>query len=238
MSEKGQIDIDPHGGESASVSGPLDEHMADSQPTMGHEERSLTQVEGSSVTSAVSEAPRSKSPVPKGRRSPPGAAPSKIPTRTSVMKRRSPTPPRSRITLEGEAAQTLQRTQDTAQSAAGQADAALQAARTAMLETAAVRKTVEDALAAHLQTSTSLSGQQIASLAHETSKEFQAALGEQRRLEQCLKEQREETAKLQQSLQQLHASRVTDAQAMEQNRAVAQATTSGRIDDLQASIQQ
>ena len=107
-----------------------------------------------------------------------------------------------------------------------------------MLETAAVRKTVEEALAAHLQTSTSLSGQQIASLAHETSKNFQAALGEQRRLEQSLKEQREETARLQQSLQQLHATRVADAQAMEQNRAVAQATTSGRIDDLQSSIQQ
>ena len=106
------------------------------------------------------------------------------------------------------------------------------------METAAVRKTVEDALAAHLQTSTSLSGQQIASLAHETSKEFQAALSEQRRLEHCLKEQREETVKLQHSLLQLQESRVTDAQAMEQNRAVAQATTSGRIDDLQASIQQ
>ena len=148
------------------------------------------------------------------------------------MKRRSPTPSRSRVTLTGEAAKTLQHTQDTAQSAAGQADAALQAARKAMLEMAAVRKTVEEALAIHLQTSTSLSGQQIASLAHETSKEFQAALGEQRRLEQSLKEQREETARLQQSLHQLHATRVADAQAQEQTRVVAQATTSGRIDDL------
>ena len=107
-----------------------------------------------------------------------------------------------------------------------------------MLETAAVRKTVEEALAAHLQTSTSLSGQQIASLAHETSKEFQAALGEQRRLQQSLQEQKEEMARLQQSLQQLHATSVADTKTMEQNRAVTEAITSGHIDDLQSSIQQ
>ena len=64
------------------------------------------------------------------------------------------------------------------------------------METVAVRKAVEGALAAHLQTSTTLSGQQITSLAQETSREFQAALGEQRRLEKNLQEQREETAKL------------------------------------------
>ena len=153
------------------------------------------------------------------------------------MKRRSPTPTRTRITLEGEAVQTLQRTQDTAQSAAGYVDAAMQEARKAMMETVAVRKAVEDALSAHLQTSTTLSGQQIASLAHETSKEFQAAMGEQRRLEKRLQEQQEETSKLHHSLRQLQISRATDSQALQQSRAVEQASTTGRIDDLKSSIQ-
>ena len=200
MSEKGQIGMDLHGEGSGSVTGPRDEHMAELQPTMGPQTTPLLQDVGSNVSGTVKEVQRPKSPVPKGRGSPPRTGPSRIPARPTVMKRRSVTLPRSRITLEGEAVQTLQQTQDTAHSAAGQADAALLAAWTAMLETAAVRKTVEDALAAHLRTSTSLSGQQIASLAHETSKEFQAALSEQRRLEQSLKEQREETSRLQQSL--------------------------------------
>ena len=88
------------------------------------------------------------------------------------MKRQGPTPPRSRSIFKDAAAHTLQMTQDTAQSVAGYADAAMQEARKVVMETVAVRKAVEEALAAHLQTSTSLSGQQIASLAHETLKEF------------------------------------------------------------------
>ena len=150
MSEKGQMGMDPHGGASESVTGPRDEHMAESQPALGPEGRQQPQDAGSSAVAHVGEAQRPRSPTPKGRRSPPGSAPLKIPTRTSVMKRRSVTPPCSRITLEGEATQTLQQMQDTAQSAVGQADAALQAARKAMLETTTMRKTVEEALAAHL----------------------------------------------------------------------------------------
>ena len=61
-------------------------------------------------------------------------------------------------------------------------DVAMQEVSKVMIEIVVMCKAMEDALAAHLQTSTILSGQQIASLVHEMSKEFQAAMGEQRRL--------------------------------------------------------
>ena len=70
MSEKGQIGMDPHGGASESVTGLRDEHMAESQPILGPEGRQQPQDAGSSTIVNVSEEQRSKSPVPKGRRTP------------------------------------------------------------------------------------------------------------------------------------------------------------------------
>ena len=123
---------------------------------------------------------------------------------------------------------TLQRTQATTQSAAGYADAAMQEAQKAMLEMASVRKAVEDTLSMHLQASTSLSGQQIAQLACETFAEFQAAIGEQKKLEQRLKEQHEETIRLRNELHQAHAAQSANVQALQHSRVTEQAMTTGR----------
>jgi hypothetical protein len=139
--------------------------------------------------------------------------------------------------LEGEAVNTLQNTQATAYSAASYADVAMQEARRAMLETTSVRKTVKDALAAHLQASTSLSGQQVTKLAQDTSAEFQAAVGEQRRLEKCLHDQQAETERLRQELHHVHAAQSANVQAWQQNQAAEQATTTGKIEDLKTSLQ-
>ena len=95
----------------------------------------------------------------------------------------------------------------------------MQEAWKAMLETASVRKAVEDTLSMHLQASTSLSGQQIAPLVRETSAEFQAAIGEQKRLEQRLKEQHEETIRLPNELHEAHAAQSANVQALQQSRA-------------------
>ena len=96
------------------MTGSRDEHMAESQPIMGPEGMPVVQDVGSSVSGTVKQVQRPKSPVPKGRGLPPRTGPSRIPARPTVMKRRSVTPPRSRITLEGEAVKTLQQTQATA----------------------------------------------------------------------------------------------------------------------------
>ena len=137
-----------------------------------------------------------------------------------MLKRHSPTPPRGKMTLEGEAASTLQRTQETAQSAAGYVDGAMQEAWKAMLETASVQKAVEDTLSMPVQASTSLSGQQIAQLVCETSAEFQAAIGEQKRLEQRFKEQHEETIRLCNELHEANAAQSANVQALQHSRAI------------------
>ena len=158
--------------ESGSVHGPPDAHMVESVAIPAPSTRRSVDDAESRAAGAGTSRPRSRSATPPRRTTSAVAAASWIQTRATTMKCRSPTPPRSRITLEGEAAETLQRTEATAQSAAGFADAAMQEARKAMMETASVRKAVEDTLSLHLQASTSLSGQQIAQLARETSAEF------------------------------------------------------------------
>ena len=109
------------------------------------------------------------------------------------MKRRSPTPARTRgsAALSDEASAALQRTERLQQStqlqtqvASAQADAAMEAARKAVLDTAEVRRTVEAALAAQFQHQTALTADQVDKLAKETSQKWQGAIQESQLLNQ------------------------------------------------------
>ena len=82
-----------------------------------------------------------------------------------------------------------QSTQVQTQAAMGQADAAFQAARQAVSETANIRQTVEEALARHYHASATLSTEQVTKLAHETSQEMHVAVQERQQLKARLQDQ-------------------------------------------------
>ena len=219
--------VDPHGGDSESVTGPRDEQMAESQPNVGQGERLSTQnVEASQGYVKLDTTRRSRSPQSR-QRDVPSAAPSRIPTRASTMKRRSPTPTRTRgsAILSDEASAALQRTEKLQQSthlqtqvASAQADAAMEAAKKAVLETAAVRRTVEAALAAQFQHQTALTTDQVAHLAKETSQQWQCAVQDSQMLNQRLQEQQRETDRLKEELQRLQVSQSAELQGLHQQR--------------------
>ena len=82
-----------------------------------------------------------------------------------------------------------QNTQIQTQAAMGQADAAFQAARQAVSETANMRQAVEEALVRHYHASTTLSTEQVTKLAHETSQEMHVAVQERQQLKTQLQDQ-------------------------------------------------
>ena len=106
MSQQGEMHADSHGDTSGSIQGPRDEQMGESMPKSGPGGGRLTQDAASSAVG--SEARRSQLLVPRRRDASTSAPPSRIPTRASTMKRRSPTPPRARTRLETQTEAVLQ----------------------------------------------------------------------------------------------------------------------------------
>ena len=209
MSHEGKIDMDM-GEDSASVHGPEDmpmEESGESPPIPMGRSAIAADSEGagagttrrSSTPGAGTSRQRSATGAGTSRPSARSTAPSRIPTRAlAIVKkptRRSPTPTRTRSIVDEQAEAALrsaaalqQTTQVQTQAAMGQADAAFQAARQAVSETATIRQTVEEALARHYHASTTLSTEQVTKLAHETSQEMQMAVQERQQLNVRLQE--------------------------------------------------
>ena len=196
-----------HAGNMDTDMGDLESTGASPQPPMNVEGHASAHGQsahgGTSQTGETSQqgTPRARSVSPSRQAALTARIPSRI-TGISKTTTRNVTPPRTRFS-RADAASALQQTAEmqrqthqTAQSAVGQADAALQEARKAAMETEAVKKTVQEALSSYFEASTSLSAQQVSKLTQDTYAEFQAAYKEHSSLKDSLRAQENETLRL------------------------------------------